>query len=89
MSQEEISGLLKREYPRAIDYKEIMEIIRISKRSVLRNLKAMRSREEIEYSMQLINGLWVRTYRERRETIIKPITIEKNKHMEETWEKRK
>lgn len=89
MSQEEISSLLKQTYPKAIDYKEIMVQLNISKRSVLRNLKAMRSREEIEYSMQLINGLWVRTYREKKETIIKPITIETNKRMEETWQKRK
>jgi len=79
MSQEEISFILKQVYPRAIDYKEIMSRINISKRNVLKNLKAMRSREEIEYSMQLINGLWVRTYRERREIIIKPIIIEINK----------
>ena len=70
MSQESVSNLLRKAYPRYIGYKEIQLTLNLSKRSILNNLEKLRSRDEIEYSMQFINGICVKMYREKKENLI-------------------
>jgi predicted transcriptional regulator len=66
MSQIEIARILRNKYPDFVSYQELMKISKLSKASVLRNLKALGKRDEIQIKMVWGNKLrsrWQKLYR--------------------------
>lgn len=66
MSQIEIARILKNKYPDFVSYQELMKISNLSKASVLRNLKALGKRDEVQIKIIWGNKLrsrWQRLYR--------------------------
>jgi predicted transcriptional regulator len=66
MSQIEIARILRNKYPEFVSYQELMKISNLSKASVLRNLKSLSKRDEVQIKMVWGNKLrsrWQRLYR--------------------------
>ena len=68
MSQQRVSDLLQKEYPRYLDYHEIMRCLNINRYSVFSNLRKLVNRNEIEYIVVIDNRInrFVRKYREKK-----------------------
>lgn len=70
MSQEEISEILKNNYPNWMSYEDIMRHTNLSKQSIYKSLKFMRKRNEIELKIvqgNKIGSNWKNMYRIKTE----------------------
>lgn len=53
MGKRDIIELLKRNYPEYLSYKDIIQQLELSRRTILRNLQGLKNYNEIEYIMVL------------------------------------
>ena len=68
MGQAEISEILIKNYPKYLDYKDIIKISGYKKDNVIRNLRKVRIRTECEVKVINSNSGWQTLYRMKGET---------------------
>jgi len=68
VGQAEISEILIKNYPKYLDYKDIIKISGYKKDNVIRNLRKVRIRTECEVKVINSNSGWQTLYRMKGET---------------------
>ena len=66
MSQETISELLKKIYPKSLNYEEISKITGLTLSTVSANLRRLRKRDEVEFTIKKsksVKATWISYYR--------------------------
>jgi len=63
MGQGEITKILQSNYPKWLSYKEITTLSGLNRRTVMRNLKSLRKRDEVEIMENQENLKWLISYR--------------------------
>ena len=66
MSQSEIARILRNKYPEFVSYEELMKITGLNKPTVLRNLRSLGKRDEVQIKYvwgDKLKSRWRRLYR--------------------------
>jgi hypothetical protein len=56
MGQGDIADILKENYPKWLSYKDIMRKIDLSRNSVMRSLKRLSTRDDVEVTTEIFQG---------------------------------
>lgn len=71
MSQMEITRILQNRYPKYMSYKEIIVLIELNPRTVMRNLRSLQKRNEVEVRCDKedskLGPRWITRYRIKKE----------------------